>query len=51
MIGASSASVASKQLVALSSPLVGKRVATRDEPFAGVVRVGDLGEVRLVEQR
>jgi len=40
-----------EQLAAFAGPFVGQeRVAAGDEAFAGVVGVGDLGEVVLVEQ-
>ena len=40
-----------EQLVALAGPRGGQeRVAAGDQAFAGVVGVGDLGEVLLVEQ-
>jgi hypothetical protein len=41
-----------QQSQAFTGPLVGQSgVAARDQAFAGIVRVGDLGEVGLVEQK
>ena len=40
-----------EQLGAFAGPLGGQeRVAAGDQPFSGVVGVGDLGQVGLVEQ-
>ena len=51
MIGASSFSVAASSSSAGAGPVGGQdRVAAGDQPLAGEVRRGDLGEVLLVEQ-
>ena len=51
MTGASSFSVACEQVLALAGAVGGQhRVAAGDQPLAGEVRAGDLGQVLLVEQ-
>ena len=51
-MGARSSSVAGQQLLPLALPLGGQQgIAAHDQPFAGKLLAGDLGEVPLVEQR
>ena len=51
MSGARSFSVAWQQVFALAGALGGEhRVAAGDQPLAGEVRAGDLGQVLLIEQ-